>query len=161
MEAAKQVLQRAIEFDHQRKYSESLVCYQEGLQLLMHSIPGLTDDDKAKVRQKVKDYMDRAEQIKAIVQSQKKVGKFHSKIDIKADQIGCSYSTLFSKYIDDKLTKVEISDPYVRTVHQLFNLLRFCELLIKKGKNLKNIALITGMCYLIDALSGGWRSGLA
>jgi len=53
-------------------------------------------------------------------------------IRIKKDQIGCSYETVFGKYIDINVQRIEIEDPYIRTTHQVYNLLRFCELVIKK-----------------------------
>ena len=144
MEAAGQVLKRAVDLDNQEKYSEALVCYQEGIDILFNSVKKSTDDKfKANARQRLTEYMNRAEELKNFVESQKQVGKYHEKIEIKAGQRGNSYSRLFSKFIDDKLTSVRIEDAYIRNHHQLLNLLRFCELLVKKGKNLKIIHLIT------------------
>ena len=36
--AAASVLKRAVELDTQKRFTESLVCYQEGLQLLMEAV---------------------------------------------------------------------------------------------------------------------------
>ena len=144
MEAAGQVLKRAVELDNKEKFSEALVCYQEGIDILFNAVKQSLDDKfKANARQRLTEYMKRAEQLKEFVQNQKQVGRFHEKIEIKSGQRGCSYSRLFSKYIDEKLTKVTINDPYIRSHHQILNLLRFCELLVKKGKNLQSIKLIT------------------
>jgi len=144
MEAAGQVLKRAVELDNKEKFSEALVCYQEGIDILFNAVKQSSDDKfKANARQRLTEYMKRAEQLKEFVQNQKQVGRFHEKIEIKSGQRGCSYSRLFSKYIDEKLTKVTINDPYIRNHHQILNLLRFCELLVKKGKNLQSIKLIT------------------
>lgn len=144
MEAAGKVLKRAVELDKEEKFSEALVCYQEGIDILFNSVKQSTDDRfKVNARQRLTEYMSRAEQLKAFVQNQREVGKYHEKIEIKAGQRGCSYSRLFSKYIDEKLTCVTINDPYIRSHHQILNLLRFCELLVKKGKKLSNIKLIT------------------
>ena len=154
MEAAGQVLKRAVELDNEGKFSESLVCYQEGIDILFNEVKQSSDDKfKANARQRLTEYMKRAEQLKEFVQNQKQVGKFHERIEIKAGQRGCSYSRLFSKFIDDKLKNVTIHDPYIRSHHQILNLLRFCELLVKKGKNLQNIKLITtGSRFIYDIL---------
>jgi len=99
---------------------------------------------KAQVRSKVSTYMNRAEELKVHIQNHKELWKVAEKIQIKDNQIGCSYSTLFSKYINDKLSSVRISDSYIRKQHQIYNLLRFCELLVKKGKSFKRIHVLTG-----------------
>lgn len=144
MEAAGKVLKRAVELDNQEKFSEALVCYQEGIDILFNSLKQSTDDKfKANARQRLTEYISRAEQVKEFVRDQTEIGKYHEKIEIKAGQRGCSYSRLFSKYIDEKLTNVTIKDSYIRTHHQILNLLRFCELLFKKGNNMKTIKLIT------------------
>ena len=149
MEAAGQVLKRAVELDNEEKYSEALVCYQEGIDILFNSVKQSADDKfKANARLRLNEYMNRAEQLKEFVSNQKEVGKYHEKIELEAGQRGCSYSRLFSKYIDEKLTTVRIQDPYIRTHHQIMNLLRFCELLIKKAKNLNCIKLITTGNYV-------------
>ena len=144
MEAAGKVLKRAVELDNQEKFSEALVCYQEGIDILFNAVKQSTDDKfRANARQRLTEYMSRAETLKEFVQNQKEAGKYHEKIEIKAGQKGCSYAKLFSKYIDEKLTKVIINDPYIRSHHQILNLLRFCELLVKKGKKLQSIKLTT------------------
>lgn len=86
------VLKRAVELDQSSRFQESLVCYQEGIQLLLDVLKGMTQtglrspvhrdsngtlnmtthfflavkDESKKVhyREKIKGYMDRAEQIK-------------------------------------------------------------------------------------------------
>ncbi len=144
MEAAGKVLKRAVELDQEDKYSEALVCYQEGIDILLSSVKQSTDEKfRNNARLRITEYMNRAEQIKDIVKHQESAGKYHENIDIKDGQYGCSYSTLFSKFINDNLTEVIINDPYIRTRHQALNLLRFCELLVKKGKNLIGIKLVT------------------
>lgn len=97
------VLKRAVELDQGSRFQESLVCYQEGIQLLMDVLKGLPlnqtnarththsvisrgdqlnnqrhnyfsvsaavkdDSKKVRYREKIKGYMDRAEQIKVHV----------------------------------------------------------------------------------------------
>lgn len=145
MNAATQMLKRAVELDNNKKYSEAKISYEEGIELLIKSVSTLPDETaKAQIRNKIAEYMKRGEELKQHIQKHKASGKFHETIKIKNGQIGCSYSTLFSKYIDEKLNCVTIQDAYIRSHHQLLNLLRFCELLVKRGKSLRNITVITG-----------------
>ena len=145
MEAATQMLKRAVELDTSKKYSESKVCYEEGIEMLLKTLTKMSDENAKKmIRLKIDAYMKRAEELKKFVKQLKKDGKFHEKIEIENNQRGCSYGTLFAKYIDDSLTVVEIKDAYIRSHHQILNLLRFCELLLRKAKNLKIINVLTG-----------------
>ena len=40
MDAAKDLLKRAVEVDSAQKYSEALICYEEGIQNLLRAIGG-------------------------------------------------------------------------------------------------------------------------
>lgn len=100
------VLKRAVELDQNGRFQESLVCYQEGIQLLIDVLKGtllqpntrykyswpkpfidfdhfllptvVKDDSKReRYRDKIKSYMDRAEHIKSHVK-QIKEGKLSS-----------------------------------------------------------------------------------
>lgn len=145
MDSATQMLKRAVGLDGLKKYSEAKICYEEGIEMLLKSIPTLTDQAmKTAVKKKIEGYMERAEELKTFIKTLKKDGKFHEKIEIGNNQRGYSYSTIFSKFIDDKLTEVVIKDAYIRSHHQILNLLRFSELLVRKARNLKNIVLVTG-----------------
>lgn len=42
MDAAKDLLKRAVELDSAGKYSESLICYEEGIQNILRAIGGKT-----------------------------------------------------------------------------------------------------------------------
>ncbi|XP_060785622.1 MIT domain-containing protein 1 isoform X2 [Neoarius graeffei] len=108
--SAVSVLKRAVELDQCSRFQESLVCYQEGIQLLLHVL---------------------------------KEGKYHEQIKIADSTTGFSYETLFKPYIKDGLTEVWVEDPYIRHVHQLYNFLRFCEMLLKAKCNVKKINLLT------------------
>ena len=145
MESATQMLRRAVELDSSKKYSEAKVCYEEGVEILLKLLPVVAEEAlKNQIRLKISSYMKRAEELKTFIAKNKTDGKFHERIEIKDNQRGCSYCTLFSKYIDNNLTNVFINDAYIRSHHQVLNLLRFCELLLKKAKNLKCIKIVTG-----------------
>ncbi|XP_067264744.1 MIT domain-containing protein 1 isoform X1 [Chanodichthys erythropterus] len=138
------VLKRAVELDQSSRFQESLVCYQEGIQLLLDVLKAVKDDSKkVHYREKIKGYMDRAEQIKDHVNKLKEDGKYHEQIRIADSSTGFSYESLFKPYIRDRLTEVWVEDPYVRHVHQLYNFLRFCEMLLKCPCKVKTIHLLT------------------
>jgi ATP-dependent Lon protease len=54
---------------------------------------------------------------------------------------GHSYETLFGTYLKGATT-VTLTEPYVRTTHQLGNLVRFCELLTRMG-DCRELVLVT------------------
>ena len=88
MEAAKDLLKRAVDLDTAEKYSEALICYEEGIQNLLramggnvlpwsfpsiqHNTPlGLKKEAETKeVRKKVEQYLSRAEELKQQVKLQ-------------------------------------------------------------------------------------------
>ncbi|CAK6959208.1 MIT domain-containing protein 1 isoform X2 [Scomber scombrus] len=142
--SAVSVLKRAVELDQSGRFQESLVCYQEGIQLLMDVLKAVKDDSKrGHYRDKIKGYMDRAEQIKVHVNQMKEDGKYHEQIRIVEDVTGYSYEAMFKPYISSTLTEVWVDDPYIRHTHQLYNFLRFCEMLLKVSCKVKRIHLLT------------------
>ena len=56
--------------------------------------------------------------------------------------IGHSYQSIFEKYLKG-CKSISIEDPYIRSQHQIHNLVRFCELVVKIG-TVKSIKLLTG-----------------
>lgn len=55
---------------------------------------------------------------------------------------GHSYVTIFARHLQG-CTAISIEDPYIRSQHQVHNLVRFCELVVKIG-SVKSIKLLTG-----------------
>ncbi|XP_067890006.1 MIT domain-containing protein 1 isoform X2 [Heterodontus francisci] len=89
--------------------------------------------------------MDRAEQIKSQLNKLKEEGKYHEQIKIPAAATGFSYEKLFKPYLDLFVTEVWVEDPYIKQVHQLYNFLRFCEMLLKGPCKVKTIHLLTSL----------------
>ncbi|XP_061580577.1 MIT domain-containing protein 1 [Cololabis saira] len=142
--SAVSVLKRAVELDQSGRLQESLVCYQEGIQLLMDALKAIKDESKrGHYRERIRGYMDRAEQLKALVNQMKEDGKYHEQIKVPEDAIGYGYEALFKPYISSSLTEVWVEDPYIRHTHQLYNFLRFCEMLLKSSGKVKTIHLLT------------------
>lgn len=154
------VLKRAVELDQSSRFQESLVCYQEGIQLLIGVLKAVKDDSKkGHYREKIKGYMDRAEQIKEHINKSKEEGKYHEQIKIGDSDTGFSYEVLFKPYITESLKEVWVEDPYIRHIHQLYNFLRFCEMLLKASCKVEKIHLLTsqddgdGSAQQVSALS--------
>ncbi|KAF2352482.1 MIT C-terminal phospholipase D-like domain [Trinorchestia longiramus] len=141
--SAVQVLQRAIELEQEKKYSESLTCYEQGIRLLMQAAKEVPDAKKKEhYKKKIGEYLDRAEALKELSLQHKKQQQ-HTQIQIPEGDTGYSYSRLFGPYLDASLTSVTIRDPYIRSTGQLYNLQRFCEAVIFGAPNLHAIELLT------------------
>lgn len=142
--AAKSLLKRAVELDREKRYTEALVCYKEGVQMLMEVIAALKDKEKKQSYQKsASNYLERAEKLDELIRNVKEAGKYHEQIKIEAGSTGNSYETIFGRFLEDSVTVIEVEDPYVRSHHQIVNFLRFCELVVKKCSDLKKINLST------------------
>lgn len=157
--AAAKILQRGVELDNKKRYTEALVCYQEGLQVLVdmmkgeinlnlsaflkNEVSGETGEKRVYLRSKIEEYMKRAEFIKTNVDKLKEEGKYSEQINIENNAVGFSYKKVFGRFLDEVVLNVKIEDPYIRSFHQCQNLVRFCELLVDKCPNLKYINLNT------------------
>lgn len=139
------VLKRAVEMDTARRFDESLICYQEGINLLLQVLKVTQDKaKKERFRQKITQYMDRAEQLKSFVTEAKNASGTHEQIQIEDNATGFGMEKLFSRFMTEFLTEIEIEDPYIRSHHQIYNLLRFCEVVVKNKTSVKEIKLLTG-----------------
>ncbi|XP_028371196.1 MIT domain-containing protein 1 isoform X3 [Phyllostomus discolor] len=117
--AAATVLKRAVELDSESRYQQALVCYQEGIDLLLQVLKGTQDDTKkCNLRKKISGYMDRAENIKKYLDQEKEDGKYHKQIKIEENATGFSYESLFQEYLNETVREVWVEDPYIRHTHQ-------------------------------------------
>nr|CAB3263851.1 MIT domain-containing protein 1-like [Phallusia mammillata] len=145
MEAsAAKILTRAIEMERHGKYQTALVCYQEGIDLLLEVLKASKDPNKKKhYRSKIEEYMTQAEKVKVLLERLKQEGKYHEQLKIEDNATGHGYSAIFSPYMDETVVEVWIEDAYIRSYHQVNNFLRFCELLCTRCDNLKTVNLST------------------
>ncbi|XP_059046752.1 MIT domain-containing protein 1-like [Achroia grisella] len=142
--AAINIIKRGVELDTKKRYTEALVCYQEGLQILVDKIKSENDESiRTYLRKKVEEYMNRAEKIKKLVLQQKEAGQFHEQVNIENNSTGHSYKTLFGRFLDEEVQYVVVEDPYIRSYHQCQNFLRLCELMVRSCTNLRHIELLT------------------
>uniref|UniRef100_A0A8C9NX88 Microtubule interacting and trafficking domain containing 1 n=2 Tax=Serinus canaria TaxID=9135 RepID=A0A8C9NX88_SERCA len=140
--AGAETLKRAVELDAASRFQESLVCYQEGIDLLLQAMKGTTNEAKKhRYQQKISEYLSRAEDIKEHIKKQD--SKYHKQIRIEENATGFGYEKLFQEYLTENVSEVWVEDPYIRQVHQLYNFLRFCEMLVKGPCKVKTIHLLT------------------
>lgn len=159
--AAINILKRGVELDTKKRYTEALVCYQEGLQILVDKMKGEHDESmRSYLRKKVEEYMNRAETIKKLVLQQKEAGQFHEQVHIENNSTGHSYKTLFGRFLDEDVQFVIVEDPYIRSFHQCQNFLRLCELLVTTCTNIKHINLITSKDNKSEGDQREWFSNL-
>ncbi|XP_013400958.1 MIT domain-containing protein 1-like [Lingula anatina] len=139
------LLKRAVELDGEKRFTESLVCYQEGIQLLLDVLKATTDEEKKRrFRQRITEYMDRAEKVKQHIEAEKEAGRYHEQMKIENNSTGNSYEKVFGRFFDEQVTVVEVEDPYIRSNHQVLNFVRFCELIVKSKSKVQTICLTTG-----------------
>ncbi|KAG7305001.1 hypothetical protein JYU34_010436 [Plutella xylostella] len=159
--AAVNILKRGVELDTKKRYTEALVCYQEGLQILVDKMKGEPDDTvRTYLRKKVEEYMNRAETIKRIVLHQKETGQFHEQVHIENNSTGHGYKTLFGRFLDADVDFVIVEDPYIRSFHQCQNFLRLCELLVRSCPNLRHIELLTSKDAKTEGDQREWLKSL-
>jgi hypothetical protein len=115
-----------------------------------------SDSRRSAFREKASQYLSRAETLKG--RERLEVQSVERRL-IAEDSTGHGYDRVFAPCIDDSLTTVHVKDAYIRSHHQVsatrrepqkltgrlqvVNFLRFCEVLIARGKNVKRIHLCT------------------
>lgn len=142
--AAASILKRAVERDNNKQYTMAFVLYQEGVQILLDSMKETKDPIRQKhFATRASQYLDRAEKIKDLIEKQKASGIYRELIKIETGSTGYGYGTVFGRFLDATVTYIRIEDPYIRMFHQCQNLVRLCELAVKKCHALSKIFLIT------------------
>jgi len=117
--AASSILLRGVELDNKQRYTEALICYQEGLQLLVDMLKNLSDTQKKTyIRGKIEEYMGRAETLKKHVEKQKALGNYREQIVIADGSKGHSYESVFGRFLEEDVYAIEVEDPYIRAHHQ-------------------------------------------
>ncbi|KAG8312015.1 MIT domain-containing protein 1 [Homalodisca vitripennis] len=141
--AALSLLKRAVEMDEKKRYTEALVCYQEGIQMLLNCMRSFSDTVKRQhFREKIEMYMGRAELLKRQIEDEKSRGVYHEQILIEHNSTGHSYLSVFGRFLDSEVKEVVIEDPYIRYFHQraestswLLSFLTRCRLRWRKLSN--------------------------
>ena len=143
---AKDVLVRAVKCDTAGRILEAQGLYQDGIAMLMNLV--MDEEDMTKKRlvyERIKEYIDRAEQIKDRLNRHMIRGELINNISIVDDSDGNSYKTLFGKYLNNEVREVLLEEPYLHEKYHFQNLIVFFELLIKNCRNMKYIRIVTRM----------------
>ncbi|XP_039486109.1 MIT domain-containing protein 1 [Drosophila santomea] len=141
---AKDLLMRAVECDQLGRILEAQTLYTEGIAELMQFVSGEPDEVKRKgFLTRIKEYMDRADAIKARINGKLMLGEVVSHVSIEENDTGFDYDQLFGKYMDDKTIEIMLEEPYMTQNYQYQNLVRFLELAATNCPNLKYFRLIT------------------
>jgi hypothetical protein len=77
---------------------------------------------KKHFRAKASEYIARAEELKEFVEKAKANGEYQEQIKIENDSVGHSYEAVFGRFLDKSVTKIFVSDPYIRIHHQVRSL---------------------------------------
>jgi len=163
--ASRKHLNDAVTAEEQGNISEAVFSYHQGITLLHQAAETCVDPQKKiEYRKRANDYLTRAEELKEQLRQSKKQEaepkeklstskkqeeagggslKDHVQIEIAAGATGYGYNTVFGPYLDDRLTAAAVRDPYIRSNAQMYNLQRFCEVLIEGAPNLKKVFLLT------------------
>lgn len=73
------------------------------------------DDNKKKVYfERIRQYIDRSEQIKDRIQATIAKGRIAANITIAEDSTGHSYEALFGKYLDENIREILIEESYLQ-----------------------------------------------
>ncbi|XP_064399653.1 MIT domain-containing protein 1-like [Halichondria panicea] len=144
MDAAKDLLKRAVELDTAQKYSEAMICYEQGVQNLLRQMKDTPSEGARKeLRLRAEQYLERAEHLKQLIKEQERPAESVHSLRIAPGSTGYSYEAVFERCLDGNVHSVAVQDPYIRVRHQIYNFVRFCELLVKKCKKLSKISLTT------------------
>ncbi|KAK1214573.1 MITD1 protein, partial [Pygoscelis papua] len=126
--AGAETVKRAVELDLASRFQESLVCYQEGIDLLLQVVKATKDEAKKhRYRQKISELVFFSD------------GKYHKQIRIEENATGFGYEKLFQEYLTEIVSEVWVEDPYIRHVHQASRY----SMLVKGPCKVKTIHLLT------------------
>ncbi|KAL9911594.1 MIT domain-containing protein 1 [Glossina fuscipes fuscipes] len=141
---AKEILMKAVVCDRSGRILQALTHYQDGIKILMDLVNEETDAGRKKVyHSRIKEYLDRAEQIKERISRFGHSGSLLHNISIEDGATGYSYYTLFGKYLSNEVQEVLIEEPYLIERYQFQNLINFLEVIIKNCADLKFVRLVT------------------
>uniref|UniRef100_A0A5K3FL38 MIT domain-containing protein n=1 Tax=Mesocestoides corti TaxID=53468 RepID=A0A5K3FL38_MESCO len=145
--SASDILVRANQLEIESKLTQSLVCYEEGIGILLKRLKSSSDPTlKLKLKDRINVYITRAEEIKNLIQQKKRDGRYHEHIVINENDTGYGYRKLFSRFLDDgTVTSVCIDDPFIRNSFQIEKFSHFCEVLVASASPVQQILLRTGV----------------
>lgn len=121
---AKELLIRAVECDQSGRILEAQTLYQDGIAQLMAFVSNEPDETKRKAfLTRIKEYMDRADAIKARVNGKLMLGEVVTHISIEENDTGYDYVHIFGKYMTDQTVEILLEEPYMSQTYHVSQLL--------------------------------------
>jgi len=117
---AKELLIRAVECDQSGRILEAQTLYQDGITSLMSFVKTEPDEQKRKgFLTRIKEYMDRADAIKARVNGKLMLGEVVTHISIEENDTGYDYVQIFGKYMTNQTVEILVEEPYMTQNYQV------------------------------------------
>lgn len=92
----------------------------------MYSIQAEPDSEKKKHFQiRIAEYMERAEKVKAAIQTWSSRGEIKDKINIIDGASNYSYDRIFGKYLNDDVKDILVDEPWIKDFYQVSDLLNY------------------------------------
>lgn len=123
MSEARDILINAVNHDKACRKKEAIKAYGDGVEIMLKlksSSNLLDENDHLILRQKIDQYMSRAESLRNDCGQTVNV-KYLEQRRIEDNSTGHSYESIFGKCLDDLLTEVTVEDPYITAHHQVDN----------------------------------------
>ncbi|CAG0906872.1 unnamed protein product, partial [Cyprideis torosa] len=142
---ASERLIKAVSLDKCGRLPDALHHYEVGLEMLLKEAQQETDTRRKKhLQERAQEFLGRAEALKRRITQR---ASFHEHLQIKDGEKGKSYLSVFGRFMDKEVEEVSVEDAYIRSKHQLYNLLRLCELCVRNcSPALKSIKVTTTKC---------------
>lgn len=119
----KALLIRAVECDQSGRILEAQTLYQDGIAQLMSFVHSEPDEVKKKgFLTRIKEYIDRADAIKARVNGKMMLGEVVTHLSIEENDIGNDYDQIFGQYMTDETIEIMLEEPYLTQNYQVKSL---------------------------------------
>lgn len=119
----KALLIRAVECDQSGRILEAQTLYQDGIAQLMSFVHSEPDEVKKKgFLTRIKEYIDRADAIKARVNGKMMLGEVVTHLSIEENDTGNDYDQIFGQYMTDKTIEIMLEEPYLTQNYQVNSL---------------------------------------
>ncbi|KAH8416285.1 hypothetical protein KR222_003204 [Zaprionus bogoriensis] len=141
---AKEMLIRAVECDQSGRILEAQTLYQDGIAQLMTFVNDEPDEQRRQTfLRRIKEYLDRADAIKARVNGKLMLGEVVAHISIEENDTNFDYDRIFGKYLTDQTVEILLEEPYMQQKYHYHNLVRFLELAVTNCAHFKYFRLLT------------------
>lgn len=92
----------------------------------VYSIKAEPDSDKKKhFQNRIAEYMERAEKVKATIQTWSSRGEIRDKINIIEGATNYSYERIFGKYLNNDVKDILVDEPWIKDFYQVSDPLKY------------------------------------